>query len=942
MPVFENFNKVKFVGNEVHFLDGKSESKTLQPGSSFDVIAEVVGGTITVSVESLDFHNPSFVRVVGPQPDPEDDDGEGRGSVQTWFNCVAISVQLYRGDEEDPVRTIKTANGKKREGQQESSFVVDAGPVDWSHTRWRLRVINTSNKIVSAIGGIGFVRDRGFIGNTNVPLRVLNHAFGVVVNALAPQVKLRGRTVHVGFSDEVAEMLGLGPDHALRGQTIDLGIPLADAEGELQSIKAEVVPGTKVREAVHERWQKVETRLLQLLATTTNASQRQLIESQREKNNAWRADWEAKIEPDFVAVHIEALFSEIDLSSDIIPGFEFDLGSIENLAIHLYLIFLRAVGHRSGHVLCLSSADTEGVVGAAESLGIIVPSKEIEAKLPPPIQENIGLLHRYFAELLARISPFLGDIPPIFIDARADETNVLVRYTSDPADQRATRPPPSHGQPIGRPPRGGLGDVLVDADSLDRAPDRSSEPADRGPLGALPPGFALGDPVSVARLDKIQTIVVVMMENRSFDHMLGYLRTVRGEEYDGFPDNARNNYTEDGVVHTVRMEPITNVLRAADVMQIPVDPHHAFSHTKIQVADGAMSGFAADLIDRGDPQFALSYYTDQQIPNYYRLAAVHAVCDRWFCAHPGPTYPNRWATLTGTIPQVENFHVDDPRLGFMRDVTIFDTLTSAGIDWAYYENNVSMIRMYGRFRLDDKNVLPYLDEEEGFERKAKLGQLPPIVFVEPRFTGIPPLQQASDDHPPANVAVGQQFITRVYNALAASPQWRNTLLVITYDEHGGFFDHVPPPGTQLGPPEWLGKVPRIHPEGADHMGPRVPTLVISPFVNPGSVSHTVFDHTSIIKTILVRHRNRFYADQLRAFGPRVMMINHLGAALNRDEARPGQPEPLPAPPLRQRPERRATPPAQPMPRRRPTAPPTEAERTDFHVSLARSMLPKRL
>jgi phospholipase C len=216
-----------------------------------------------------------------------------------------------------------------------------------------------------------------------------------------------------------------------------------------------------------------------------------------------------------------------------------------------------------------------------------------------------------------------------------------------------------------------------------------------------------------------------------------------------------------------------------------------------------------------------------------------------------------------------------------------------------------------------------------------------VVFVEPRFTGVPPLEQASDDHPPADLAVGQQFIARVYNALARSPQWQRTLLVITYDEHGGFFDHVPPPGTQMGPPEWLNKVPRIHPQGADHMGPRVPTFVISPFVNPGSVSHAVFDHTSIIKTILVRHRARFYADQFGAFGPRVMMINHLGAALDRDGGRPGQPELLLDSPLRQRPERRATSPSRGTPRLRPTTPPANTdERTDFHVSLARAMLPK--
>lgn len=258
----------------------------------------------------------------------------------------------------------------------------------------------------------------------------------------------------------------------------------------------------------------------------------------------------------------------------------------------------------------------------------------------------------------------------------------------------------------------------------------------------------------------------------------------------------------------------------------------------------------------------------------------------------------------------------------------------------YYENNLSMIRMYGRYRLDDINVLPYDDAQVGFKKRAKDGNLPSVVFIEPRITGIPPLSQASDDHPPANLAVGQQFITDVYNTLIQSSQWSRMAFVITYDEHGGFYDHVPPPGTQHGPPEWIGKVPKIHPDGPEFMGVRVPTFLISPFVDPGSVSDTVFDHSSIIKTILVRYREKLYADQFAQFGPRVSMINHLGAALNRDEARPSVPEPLPSPPMRQLPRRRAAPIPDSSPRRRPTAPPLPGEQDDFHLSLPRAMLPK--
>jgi phospholipase C len=240
-------------------------------------------------------------------------------------------------------------------------------------------------------------------------------------------------------------------------------------------------------------------------------------------------------------------------------------------------------------------------------------------------------------------------------------------------------------------------------------------------------------------------------------------------------------------------------------------------------------------------------------------------------------------------------------------------------------------------------VLPYDDAAEGFKAKAMANALPPVVFVEPRITGVPPLAQASDDHPPASLGVGQQFIRDVYNALAGSPAWERSLLLITYDEHGGFYDHVPPPGTSLGPPEWLDKVEKLRPDGPNFMGPRVPTFVISPFVDKGTVSHEVFDHLSIIKTILVRHRHKLYAGQHERYGPRVAKINHLGAALTRDGARPGDPVLLDPPPLRSL-ARRTVPLAASSgaPRRRPTeAPADDEEARDFRLSLARAMLPKR-
>ena len=198
--------------------------------------------------------------------------------------------------------------------------------------------------------------------------------------------------------------------------------------------------------------------------------------------------------------------------------------------------------------------------------------------------------------------------------------------------------------------------------------------------------------------------------------------------------------------------------------------------------------------------------------------------------------------------------------------------------------------------LDNKRVLPYDAKGIGFAARAAAGTLPPVVFIEPKITGIPPLSQASDDHPPANILRGQEFLDGVYKALIHSPQWRKAMLVITYDEHGGFYDHVAPPGTPFGDPDFVEGFPKIHPEGETFLGPRVPTFIVSPLVKPGSVSHAIFDHTSIIKSILLKHRATFRQNVFGLFGERVPMINHLGEALNAPAAvleRPivGKPQP---------------------------------------------------
>ncbi|MFZ0545591.1 MAG: alkaline phosphatase family protein, partial [Candidatus Promineifilaceae bacterium] len=259
---------------------------------------------------------------------------------------------------------------------------------------------------------------------------------------------------------------------------------------------------------------------------------------------------------------------------------------------------------------------------------------------------------------------------------------------------------------------------------------------------------------------------------------------------------------------------------------------------------------------------------------------------------------NRFCTLMGSIPELDNFSPSDARVGYLRDPNIFDFLTANHVSWAYYEQDIAFLRVYDRYRLDDQNILPfskkddvkneYTDNEVFFSRVAN-GNLPSVTFIDPNYVDIPPEITANDDHPPADVSSGQELVRQIYNALVKSPQWGKTLFVITYDEHGGFYDHVPPPGTKESP-EGENTFPKIHPDGSEFLGVRVPAIVISPWVDAVENS-TIFDHTSIMKTILMKFGqstqgtvatdNSFVAD----FGDRVRQANHLGALLTRDTPR---------------------------------------------------------
>jgi phospholipase C len=241
------------------------------------------------------------------------------------------------------------------------------------------------------------------------------------------------------------------------------------------------------------------------------------------------------------------------------------------------------------------------------------------------------------------------------------------------------------------------------------------------------------------------------------------------------------------------------------------------------------------------------------LPVSWALADAYTICDRWFASVMGPTWPNRFYLHSAQSGGLKGNDVPNPIWP-----TIYDRLDAAGIEWMYYYSDLPFIATLG----NTKNL-----QLEFFYEDAKKGVLPPVTVIDPSFG-------MNDDHPPHHPMLGQQFIASIYQALATSPLWNNCLLVVTYDEHGGFFDHVPAP-----------KAPddRVA-EGFDQLGFRVPTLIAGPYVKKGNVSSTVYDHTSVLKHI----ENMFGLAPLTA---RDAAASDLSDAIDQARLAAGTPEP---------------------------------------------------
>ena len=333
--------------------------------------------------------------------------------------------------------------------------------------------------------------------------------------------------------------------------------------------------------------------------------------------------------------------------------------------------------------------------------------------------------------------------------------------------------------------------------------------------------------------DPIRHVIVLMMENASFDRMLGTLPGVDGVD----PAHLKSNPD-----YPSTLPPVFQAPTAARTMS--PDPEHDLDDVLRQLIgpeEGFVSDFAQQYPQSTPEQRAeiMGFYAGGMLPVLHALAGEFAVCDRWFSSLPGPTWPNRFFVHSGTslghadMPE----GVFEPGIHLYDQTTIYDLLGNAGISWAIYYGDFpqSLVLTHQLDHLDHYHKMDqFFADAAGAE-----GNFPQYSFIEPSYFG----SAQNDQHPPSDVMRGELLIAQVYNALRANaPLWQSSLLVVLYDEHGGFYDHVDPP-------------PAVPPD--DHTktfafniyGVRVPAVLISPWIDKG-VIHDNFDHTSLLAYVM--------------------------------------------------------------------------------------------
>jgi phospholipase C len=335
----------------------------------------------------------------------------------------------------------------------------------------------------------------------------------------------------------------------------------------------------------------------------------------------------------------------------------------------------------------------------------------------------------------------------------------------------------------------------------------------------------------------IEHVVVIMQENRSFDQYFGHLPGHGQNEVDVAADSASNPpATLDGGAGDIEW--------FHDTAYCEEDTDHGWVASHRQWNGGKNDGFALTNASANDPtgHRALGYYDQTDLPFYYDLISTFATSDRYFCSVLGPTYPNRMYLYAGTSFGIVT--TDTQVLAPPGVPNLFKTLSEKGVTWKEYKAQIAATLIFPDFATDEAQASHFVDIGD-FAKDAAAGTLPSVSFLDPTFVGDSTTE--TDEHPPANIQLGQAWVYDQVSALLASPEWKSSALFITYDEHGGLYDHVSPPEA-CAPDD---TAPRLNPElgGFDRLGFRVPLIVVSPYAKRHFVSHETHSHTSILRFI---------------------------------------------------------------------------------------------
>jgi len=359
-------------------------------------------------------------------------------------------------------------------------------------------------------------------------------------------------------------------------------------------------------------------------------------------------------------------------------------------------------------------------------------------------------------------------------------------------------------------------------------------------------------------LSDIDTIVVVILENRSFDHLLGYLNQPANPGQDQV-EGVRTDQT--WLTTHANMHagsPYQSHRLGAQTQNID-DPQHDHRAIDVQITTPptdpnlrSMGGFVESYVrfcypTPPDPSLVMGYYDAEALPVFDFFATNFAVCDHWFAALPTGTQPNRLMAMSGECSIVDNASVFLPN-----QPLVYDWLTQNGVSWCAYQKGSYfpfftlmprlMPEILSSLTLSDFGVRGRFRRYSEFAEQWKSpSDMPSVIFIEPAYSE-GPLSDPCDDHPPTGVAKGQAFLADLYGVLVGNrDRWAKTMMIVTYDEHGGFFDHVPPLPipTTIAPASYQFQT----------TGVRVPAFVISPQVKPGSVFKGNLDHTSMLQLL---------------------------------------------------------------------------------------------